>query len=105
MPNNPWHDGRMTVYYEVTKPDFTVGTCICTTEKAFFDRNGFVDDGASGAAYEAISLAMEACGAPELCESVFETALPVQTVIDAMRARGFDLVKDPAFSAFIASTN
>lgn len=105
MPNNPWHDGRMTVYYEVTKPDFTVGTCICTTEKSFFDRNGFVDDGASGAAYEAISLAMEACGAPELCESVFETALPVQTVIDAMRAQGFDLVKDPAFSALVLGTD
>lgn len=105
MPNDPWHDGRMTVYYETTKTNITSGTCICTTEKSFFDREGCVDDGGSGAAYEAISRAMEACGAPELCESVFETFLPVRAVVDAMRARGFDLVKDPAFSAFIASTN
>lgn len=95
----------MTVYYEIIKPDFAVGTCLCTTEKSFFDRNGYVDDGGSGAAFDAISQSMEACGAPELCESVFETALPIQTVIDAMRAKGFDLVKNPAFSAHIGATN
>lgn len=98
-------ESRILVYYETMPSDDSTGTFICTTEKSYFDKNGCVDDGGSGDIYQRVSEAMCTSGAPEASESVFETALPVQTVIDAMRAKGFDLVKNPAFSAHIGATN
>lgn len=98
-------ESRIRVYYETMPSDDSTGTFICTTEKSYFDRNGCVDDGGSGTAYEAIAQAMNACGAPEASESVFETGLPVETVVGNMTAKGFDLIKNPAFSALVLGTD
>lgn len=91
-----------TVYYAAMPSEDEGGISICTTEKSYWDANHFVDDG-SGQYYEAISDAMQACGAPETCESVFEIdsveALP--GIVAAMAAKGFALVPDPAFAAFL----
>ena len=92
-------ESRIRVCYETMPSDDSAGTFICTTEKSYFDRNG------SGDMYRRISEAMCASGAPEASESVFETGLPVETIVGNMAMKGFDLIKDPAFSALVLGTD
>lgn len=91
----------ITVYYSEIQSDDPGLIEVCTTEKAYWDANHCVDDGA-GQHYEAISDAMQACGAPEVCESVFETgANDLPGLIDRMAAKGFRLTRDAEFDAFL----
>lgn len=98
-------ESRILVYYETMPSDDSTGTFICTTEKSYFDKNGCVDDGGSGDIYRRVSEAMCTSGAPEASESVFETGLPVETIVAGMAAKGFDLIKNPAFSALVLGTD
>lgn len=98
-------ESRILVYYETMPSDDSTGTFICTTEKSYFDKNGCVDDGGSGDIYRRVSEAMCTSGAPEASESVFETGLPVETVVGNMAMKGFDLIKDPTFSALVLGTD
>lgn len=95
---------RIQVYYEVLTADWSIGPIICTTEKTYFDRNNYLDDGSSGQIYEAISDAMGKSGAPETSESAFEAERPIDDVIASMRDKGFDMIKNPAFSALVLGT-
>lgn len=75
---------------------------ICTTEKSYWDRNRCVDDG-GGQHYEDIRAAMEACGAPETSESVFEIedAGLLPALVAAMAEKGFLLTRSDEFDAFL----
>lgn len=96
---------KIQVYYEVLTADWSIGPIICTTEKTYFDQNNCVDDGSSGQIYEAIADAMSKSGAPETSESAFEAERPVDDVVASMRDKGFDLIKNPTFSALVLGTN
>lgn len=95
------------VLYEVIQTDDAVPAMqsktntIVTTYKPYFDQNGCLDDGASGLYYSAISAAMLDCGAPELMKSYFEVQTDPDDVIRRMRAKGFVMLKDPAFTALV----
>ena len=84
------------VYYHESDVPFPT---ITTTSKAYWDQNHRIDD-SDGPDYGAILEAMNASGAAELMESIFD---PMTTTVDAiianMRERGFDMRTDPAFSA------
>lgn len=94
-----------TVYYETIPGDDAPGVdAVCVTSKSYWDGNHAVDDG-SGQDYMPIAAAMASYGAAELCESVFaapEAGVPA--LVSAMAARGFRLVKDPSFTAFLRGT-
>ena len=43
-------------------------------------------------------------GAPETSESASEAERPIDDVIASMRDKGFDMIKNPAFSALVLGT-
>lgn len=88
----------ITVYYDAREYDGV--SMITVTEKGYWERNRSIDDG-GGRHYEAIDAAMESTGAVNLAESVYDPrGRDVKGVIDAMRAKGFDMRADPGFSAY-----
>lgn len=94
----------ITVYYSLMQdPDIPNAVEICTTEKTYWDSNRCVDDGGSQY-YADIFNAMEACGAAETSESVFEIedAGLLPALIAAMAEKGFLLTRSADFDAFLA---
>lgn len=91
-----------TVYYHAAPGEDGPETLsLCVTAKDYWDRNHLVDDG-SGPDYGAIYAAMESCGAAEVCDSIFEIPGSGEAaLVSAMAGRGFKLVKDPSFTAFL----
>ncbi len=89
-----------TVYYHVVSDNGT--TMMFVTSKDFWDANRCLDDG--GPDYDAIMAAMDACGAYEAMESVFELNGPEDTprIVAAMKEHGFDLVQNEDFSRAMA---
>ncbi len=91
---------RTTVYYHIAETEN--GPLMAVTAKAYWDANHFLDDGGSDD-YVRVRDAMQACRMVEDATSVYMLPDPSfeQTVVTAMAARGFDMVRDPAFGAWL----
>ena len=85
--------------YDAGNPDNPAAT-FTTTSKKFFDKNGHVDDG-GGKHYKGINKALNTCGCYDIMESTYELNISEKDLLARMKAKGYELIKNAAFSQFI----
>lgn len=66
---------KLNVYYATKKIANVDTVVILTTEKSFYDENGYLQDDEEDEAYMRINEAMYECGYPPLMESMYETRI------------------------------
>ena len=94
-----------TVYYSPDRLPGDNRPAVLVTSKDHWDRYHAIDDG-GGPDYGAIDAAMLQCGCDPLMESAYGIAgVPIEALTAGMMARGFLLVRDPAFDAWCRRTS
>lgn len=106
LPAIPSQDGNgATTQVCFAVQDMDGQTAVILTAKPYWEEEHFVDDGSS-AYYDDITKAMAEANAPAIATSVY--AMPMNGIAElktAMLRHGFELVDDPAFTAFVRGKN
>lgn len=90
---------NISVYWHSWK-DSDGDVNIAVTEKAFWDKNRYIDEYGDSEHDEEISDAMESCGAIPTVSPyyILDDNMTVESVVEKMRGLGFEMLADKNFA-------